>query len=423
MKREDIHWLDEENSQLEEETITEEKQQEPAKKRPSVSKPLPKRTWLFILVILCITCIGAFLLSDTFYSMVHHQTTYTLKASDVSLEYTSDGVTHVHSFKNLLLRINRNGVQAVDTKGAVHWDVPYSMNGPSFSQAGSYAAIADLKGNQICLLNESGQIGNITTEGPITYCTVNETGHTAVIISTDVSNRILVYDKSGNILVRRETYISQDGIPIAATLNADGTSLATSYVIYTETDLRSAVTLFNISDSSQTADKIAGNYSYPNTLVTELHYMDDMLMYIGDNRIGGIRTTGNTEQLWEESLAYQIVSFDFGSDYLAVLFGNGMAGVSIGADSNLIVYAPNGSRLLEMNIESPESLNVSNDIIVYQDGITYNAMNAEGVKKWFFTPSNAPQQLFAMDSKHAVSVTPNSIDFMNVVGLDETLDQ
>lgn len=420
MKREDIHWLDAENDQPETEIQQEEPPAETSvSENPHPDRKIRKKHWLVVLIILCIACIGAFFLSDTFYNMVHHQTTYTLESAEKTFEYASDGVTGVYPFHSMFLRVNRSGVQAVDSTGKVCWDVPYTMSGPAFSQAGSYAAIADLRGNHICIFNETGQVGTITTEGPILFCTINEQGSAAVILNGDTGNTIQVIDRSGNILVRRETSIAKDGIPIAIALNEDGTCLATSYVIYTETDLRSAVTLFNLTnETSQTADKIAGNYSYPNTLVTELRYFDDMLMYIGDNRIGGIRAAGTTEQLWEETLAYRILSIDFGSDYAAVLYGEGMAGISIGADSNLIAYKPDGTRLLEMNIEAPETLNVTNDIIVYQDSITYNAIDVSGNRKWYYTPSNALHRLFALNEDCAVCVTADSIELMNVVGLD-----
>lgn len=426
MKREDIHWLDDETEPITEEpsaveTVSPDDTPPPKRKRPDRKRS--KKTFLIVLIVLCITGIGTFLLSDTFYNMLHHQSAYTLTKTDVSLDYTADGVTQVVSYGNRILRVNKSGIQALDANGTVHWDVPYSMGSPSISQSGEYIAVADLKGNQICLFNESGQIGSFTTEGPIQYCTVNENGYTAAILGSNGSNMITVYNRNGDELVHRETQISKDGIPVTLALNHDATCLSTSYIIYTETDLRSVVTLFNLTAStSQNADKIAGNYSYANTLITELRYMDDILVYVGDNRIGGIRTTGNTEQLWEDTLAYKIVSLDFGKEYLAVLFGDGMAGVSIGADSNLIAYSPEGTRLLEMNIESPETLNVSNDIIVYQDGITYNAITVSGTVKWYYTPASAPLRLFSLNKDAAVYVSADSIDIMKVTGLEETVN-
>lgn len=415
MKREDIHWLDEEQTQPVEEEYNEQPMEKP------VPKNAKKRIALIALVALCIACIGAFFLSDTFYNMLHHQTTYTLRPTSASAEYSSDGVTSVHSFNGLAVRVNGNGAQAINAGAEVIWDCPYTMNSPYFVQSGQYAAIADLKGNQICIIDTEGLVNTITTEGSISFCQVNANGDTAVVIGGDGSNTILVYSREGNILVRRITYVSEDGIPIAVALSDDAAHLATSYAVYSETELRSVITLFNLTgDTSQAIDKIAGNYSYSDSLITELRYMGDELLYVGDNRIGGIRITANTSQDWEETLTYQISSFDFGDDFLAVLYGDGMAGVSGQPASNFIIYSASGAHTIELNIDSADAVAVDAGLIVYQQGLTYTAIQPDGSSCWYYTADGSLQHLYALNSEYAMAATGSAIEILKVTGMEET---
>ncbi len=415
MMRKDILWLDKETAEPEETEETDERTEE------RVPPGRKKRIALIVLIVLIVACTGAFFLSDAFAGLIRGGNPDTLITSAEPIEYESDGVTSIRAFQNLCLRIGRNGVQAIDVSGQTAWDVPFSMAGPSLSQAGDYAVIADLKGNQIYILNRDGLVGTIAAENTLTYCAVNKNGDVAVIAGEDKEYILLIYDVKGNVRVRRTTYREEDGIPVALAINDDASRMATSYIDYSKKELQSVVTLFNLTDPNvESADRIAGNYTFPGSLITDLRYMDNMLIYIGDNRIGGIVASGNTSVGWKEELSYRIQSCGFGNDFLAVLYGDGLAGVSDELENNLQIYDKNGAVVSAVKVSVPDSMTVSENLIIYQEGLSYTAIRPDGSPRWIYTSDSTLKHLYALGKKNAVAVTGSSITLMQTASPRET---
>ena len=413
MKPEDIHWLDEEDSEQPAEEPVEEA---PAEEPEPQKEPRKKRSfsWIFVVIALMI---GVFFMIVTggFKKLFGDDQVQTLRSMNEPILYTTDSVTRVRPFEDLALHMSANGLRAYDTSGKLAWDLPFTMSYPSLVTSDSCAIIADLGGTQILLINKGGLLNTITTEATILYCTVNHNGHIAAILDSGASHTLVVFDQFGRVIVRRITYADQDGVPMAIAINDDATCMATAYMIYTEAELRSAVTLFNLTDSaSDSIDRIAGNYTYTNTLISDLCYMGDELIAIGDNRIVGIRASGNTAEDWNMELSYEITALGFGSDYVALLQGEGLVGVAGASEHDMLVIGADGKRRLELNMEDSRGLWVQGDVIVYQDGFDYTALSRSGKVIWTYNAENA-MQLYPISEKLALGNTGGSMQFYMAV--------
>ncbi len=415
MKPEDIRWLDEEDSEQPaeetEQTAEAEPETPPAPKKPKKNRSF---SWIFVVIALLI---GVFFLFITggFKKLFGGDRPQTLRAMSDPILYNTDSVTRVRPFGDLALHMSANGLQAYNTNGTLAWDLPFTMSYPSLVTSDRCAIVADLGGTQILLIDDTGLLNTITTEASILYCTVNHNGFTAAILDSGESHTLVVFDQFGRILVRRITYADQDGVPMAIAINDDASCMATAYMIYTEAELRSAVTLFNLTDSgSDSIDRIAGNYTYTNTLISDLYYMGDELIAIGDNRIVGIRSTGNTAEDWNQDISYEITSLGFGSDFVALLQGEGLVGVAGASEHDMLVIGADGKRRLELNMEDSRGLWVQGDVIVYQDGFDYIALNRAGDRIWSYNAENA-MQLYPIGEKAALGNTGGSMQFYMTV--------
>lgn len=410
MKPEDIRWLDEEDSEqpIEEPTPAEET---PAEEPPQ-RKPRKQRSfsWIFVVGALLIGVIVMFV-TGGFKKLFGGDKGQTLRPVSDQILYTTDSVTRVRPFADMALHMSANGLRAYATNGSLVWDQPFTMNYPSLVTNERCAIVADLGGTQILLFDETGLLNTITTEASILYCTVNRNGFTAAILDSGASHTLVVFDQFGRTLVRRITYADQDGVPMAIAINDDATCMATAYMIYTEAELRSAVTLFNLTDSaSDSIDRIAGNYTYTNTLISDLYYMGDELIAVGDNRVVGIRSSGNTAEDWNMELSYEITALGVGSDFIALLQGEGLVGVAGASEHDMLVIGVDGKRRLELNMEDSRGLWVQGDVIVYQDGFDYIALDRAGDTIWSYNAENA-MQLYPMGEKAALGNTGGAMQF------------
>lgn len=427
MKPEDIHWLDEEQTEEPEEMPedteeSEEKEEEVSQPSDSAAPSRKKPKLWIIILIFFVAAVAVFFLSGGYDRFFGGEKARTLTQATDPIDYAADSFTHIRPFEGMAINAGIDGVKVYKTNGEMLWDQPYTMTTPYLCVSGPYAAVADLGERHILLLNKDGLVSDITTESTLLYCTVNPTGCTAVIMENAGSNILAVYDKDGNVLVRRVTYSDLDGIPVSIAINDDATSMATSYAIYTETSLRSAVTLFNLTDTAaDSIDRIAGNYNYTDTLVTDLCYMDDMLFVVGDNKLAGIRTSGNTAEVWSEDLSYQITSFGFGDDYLAVHLGSGLIGVAGEPENDFLIIGQDGSHRLEQKTADFRSVWVSNDTAIVQDGFDYTALNKNGEALWSMKAETG-MQLWSLTDKLAFGNTGSALQFFKVVTTDEEVN-
>jgi murein DD-endopeptidase MepM/ murein hydrolase activator NlpD len=172
----------EENAVENEET---KKETEPAKsqeeERELQEPPKEVKKWLLIgMVAICAIALIAFLFSDRFFNMIRGRSSYVLQEMEQTVAF-SEGNTSVLISGDYLLRCNQDGLQALNEKGKVIWDVPFTMSSPYMLKAGSYVSVADRLGTSVLLVKDgviesaswNGGYGNLVVvnhgNGVLTY--------------------------------------------------------------------------------------------------------------------------------------------------------------------------------------------------------------------------------------------------------------
>jgi hypothetical protein len=345
---------------------------------------------LLILVLLAIVALGAFFLSDRFGTLLKRGTTYTLDKTGTVVSLERDGATMTAGMGDLLLRSNKDGVQALAASGEVQWDIAYTMSRPYLCVAGSYAAVADRRGQTAILVDATGSVTRFTAEGTILFHTVNELGEVALVTSEDDGHTITLYDAGGNKLLKRRTYEKKDGVPVAIALSADGQRMSTSFLTYTGGSLASTLTIFDLSTSGASlSDRILGSKKFEGTLISDLRYMDKQCLYIGDDRLGAVDTTSGCVDSWEESLSYQIEAVAFTDEAVAIALGQGGAGNGEAADYDLWIYDAKGNVKAKKNMGGLTGLIAGDDVFVCSSGQTYTACDIKGSVRWYLDATEA----------------------------------
>ena len=81
-----------------------------------------------------------------------------LKSSDTKFEITASYT----QFCDNLLKYTPDGVSYINSNGDTVWSAGINMKMPIAVTCGSYVAIADIGGNNVCIFNEKGPVSSLT---------------------------------------------------------------------------------------------------------------------------------------------------------------------------------------------------------------------------------------------------------------------
>lgn len=369
---------------------------------------LKTRRW-FIGVALTLVLAAAvvFLFSDRFFNAVQGRSSYVLEEMDASVNYI-EGNTTLLTHDGNLLRCSQDGLMAMNDKGGVVYDIPFTMTAPYAVSAGDYVSVADRLGMSLVVIRRGQTVVSLTTESNILLNTVNEQGESCVVLSASNGNIVNLYDVAGNTLMQRRTYATTDGIPMALALSADGSRMATVYVNYTGSELASIITIFDLTETgSSLVDRIVGSVSFTNCVISDIKFVGDYLFYAGTDRMGEVTSESGVNTVWETNLAYEIKTLAMTEDFYVILYGDGQAGVALPAENNIVVYSYNGEVLNQFYVDLAGYVDAWNDTVIYSEGRVYYGISSTGKPKWTLSTGDVYGKLVAYENNKTVAVTQN----------------
>jgi len=206
------------------------------------------------------------------------------EASDMFLEYeVQASVDIVYSeetsympYLNGYLHYDRDGAEAVGSKGELLWNMSYNMKKPVASVNRNYVVVADMGGKEAYIFDESGERKKVAASDPIQEVEVSANGIAAVRIKNRTTDGISVIGADGTKYVDIITNEQKDGFPVDMTLSKDGTRLATLYFIIEDGALKSQFSFYNFSRVGQNyVDKLVGLYKDDRLAVSAEFVGDD----------------------------------------------------------------------------------------------------------------------------------------------------
>ena len=328
----------------------------------------------------------------------------------------AEGNVGIGIYDNQLLRCSQDGIQALTEKGNVVWDIPFTMSAPTLKVAGDYISVADQLGMRIMIINAGNVTTEVTTESNILMSALNELGQAAVVLSAKDGHIVNLYSAQGDLLMQRRTFQISDGIPIAVALSENGTRMATVYVNYTGTVLKSIITVFALTASgSLLVDRVVGSIAYEDIVISDLKFIGNRLFFAGSEIIGAVSTRDGVEKEWEKSLGYRIEALVMADDYVALRFGEGLAGTAERVDKNIVIYNYSGNVISDQYIQGASYLGASNDTVIIGSGRSYTAISSGGAIKWTMDSTEDYMELLAFPGGKSVAALKRSqIDFYNV---------
>jgi len=321
-------------------------------------KGLFGRRTILILIVL------GLLLAFLSYSYFHVGNTY----SSVSSSERNDisGTTYVEYGKNLL-KFSPDGASCVNYSGDILWSTTFSMQSPIVDICESAVVVADQKGTQIYIFNETGLTGKFQTTLPIEKVKVAGQGVVSAVLEDGDTTWINFYDKDGNEIAKNRTTISESGYPLDIALSPDGLKLMVSYLCATEGELNTKVDFYSFDTVGQAEiNNLVNSVAYKNEVVPKVIFIDDGISV-------AFRSNGFSifkgKQIPEEK-----VKIEFEEEILSIFYDNSYLGFAYESDNpdhkyKIRIYDTNGKKILDKYIDyNYKEIKISsNQIILFNE--------------------------------------------------------
>ena len=282
------------------------------------------------------------------------------------------------SYKSGVLKLTRDGAEAISSDGKTLWNVSYNMKEPIGAVCQSYAAIADRGGTSLYIIDGSGNANHLTMLSNIEQVEVAAQGVTAVLTSDGEYDYINIYTMdSQESLIDIETNINKDGFPIEIALSEDGKKLVTSYMAVADDMVKSWLTFYNFGDIGKNmVNNIAGSISFDKTIIPEIKFLTNDLVCV---------YTDSAFYLYEmkETPSVQTIE-EIPGEIKSVLSNNSMLGFIVNSASGdgtkeLITYNYSGKKLVQKSLQvNYEKAKMTENCIIFYSPLSYEFYDLEG---------------------------------------------
>lgn len=235
--------------------------------------------------------------------------------------YTADSGNRYALLDGGLLVVNANTIQLLDDDGTARYSLSVSMAAPSVSVGGDLAAVCDIGGSRLYLLDGGGVRKEMTASGDLCYYSarLNRSGWLAV---TEEKNgykaAVSVYNSSGELVFSFDSY---DNYISDALVTGDGKSLAAVALVPQDGIFASTLLIYDLSEAVLTA-----SCSIQDGLPMDVTWTDGRLLALCDTRLAMADEEGNLILDYPYGSLYLHDYTLDGEDFCALLLGKYQSG-------------------------------------------------------------------------------------------------
>ena len=322
------------------------------------------------------------------------------------------------SYKTGVIKVTRDGAEAMNADGKVLWNVSYNMKDPISVVSGNYAAIADRGGKTLIIINGHGEQNQINTKYSIEQIEVAMQGVTAVLTSNVKENYIDIYSfDSQSTLLTINTNTDKHGFPVEIAMSPDGMKLITSYIAIEGDAIKSWVTFYSFSEYGKNfTDKTAGSVSFEN-IIPEIKFLtNDLICIYKDNGFILYTMKELPEAVAIEDVNGEIESAFNNSNTLGFVLREKETG-----KKKLVLYNYAGKKELEENIQVEyEKVTMTDKVIVFYSKLSseFYSLKAKPLFANTFT-KNINYILATDDSKQLLLISDTEMKRVQLKGTKE----
>ncbi len=225
-------------------------------------------------------------------------------------------------FSGNLLKYTPDGVSYINANGDTVWSAGIDMKMPMAVSSGNYAVVADMSGNSVCVFSVEGQESSLTMPYQICDVDVANQGAFAVVLESEETNYINLYNKKGEIVYEIQTTINKSGYPLDITISDDGEKLFTSYINIQATTVNNNLAAYNFGDVGQNsnADRMVGGYMFDDEVISKVEFVDnDTVAAFGTKTITIYSMKEKPSEKAKLKFDKEIRSVFYSSEYIGVI--------------------------------------------------------------------------------------------------------
>ena len=206
------------------------------------------------------------------------------------INLNTDKNNQIHVYNNYVAILNDKNVNLYNSYGEKIVSIEVNINSALFNSAGKYFAIAENKGNEICLIFDKTYLWSEKLEGEILQVHVNRNGYVATI-TTDATHKSILtfFDSQGKKLFA--SYFATTRI-VDASISEDNKYIAIGELDTTGTIIKSNVKILSVQNAQKDPENTI-IYTYEaddGNLITNIKYQTkDQIACIYDNGLGVIK--------------------------------------------------------------------------------------------------------------------------------------
>ena len=278
--------------------------------------------------------------------------------------YAADPANRYGLLGNGLLVVGSNAVRIFQDDSTMSYELsPLGMEDPQITVGGRQAAVCDIGGNTLHVLDQNGLLRTMHTDHGLSYYSARLNGSGYLAVTEQKSGyraRVAVYDSGGEMVFHFDSYDSyiSDAIVtedcrrvVAVSLGAQNGAFASRLLVY---DMARA--------------ELVGDYAIRDGLVLEAASRGDRLITLCDKRLSILTLDG--EVLMDQAYG-NLYLHDYvltGKDFCALLLGRYQAGNV----RTLTTYNLNGEQIASMEL-TDEVLDMSGEgeylAVLYGDSL------------------------------------------------------
>ncbi len=271
------------------------------------------------IMIACVVIAGVILLAIFVTSKTKAYKGYRINQS-VATNYES--TANYINFCDNLLKYTPDGVSYINVKGEIEWVAGIDMKMPVAVSSGTFAVVADLNGNNVCVFDSSGMVSNLSMPYAICDVDIANQGAFAVVLESQKTNYINLYNKNGEIIYEMQTTLDKSGYPLDISISDDGKKLFTSYINIGATAVENNLGAYNFGDVGQNsnADRMVGGYKFSNQIIPKLEFVNnDIVVGFGTDSIEIYDMKEKPSEKASIEYDKEVRSVFYGSDYLGII--------------------------------------------------------------------------------------------------------
>lgn len=337
-------------------------------------------------------------------------TTYSVVFTDTGEDTVSSGYCNVNGN---ILKYGTGSASLSDRNNQTLWSVKYGIQSPAVEVCGSTVAIYDRNGTGICICDENGQIGQVSTSAPIVRVAVASQGVVAAILEDNDTTWIQYYDQNGESISLIRTTIDSPGYPMDIALSEDGTLMAVSYLCFENGQPKTRLYYYNFGSVGQNMmDNQVSSFEYSDILVPQVEYLNGNICVAfrenGFTVFGGAQIP---EERADITVNQEIVSTFYDGSHIGLVLQN----ENTDAEFQIVVYDTSGRELLRQDTNfAYRSIEIADGQVVMYNQSALCVYSLNGVEKYNGSLELAAQQLFSIGQNRYVVITE---DGLNVIKL------